>query len=188
MELAAFTAGVDRSWIAPSDRLGTVLPNWALYCPRRFPEMDLSNPSEVVLPSVRGAVLRVLAQTTEPMSGRAIAAMAGQQVGYRRASQVLGELAEAGVVLREAHPPAFLYRLNRDHVAAEPIVMLADLRSRLLRRVSEAVSRWHAQPQALWLFGSAVRGREGQGVTLTFSSSARRRVMSRCSGANSSTT
>lgn len=120
--------------------------------------MDLSNPSEVILPSVRGAVLRTLAHTDQPMSGRAVAATAGQQVGYRRVSQILGELVTAGIVLRESRPPAYLYRLNRDHVASEAIVMLADLRSRLLRRISEAVGGWEHPPDALWVFGSAARG------------------------------
>lgn len=120
--------------------------------------MDLSDPSKAVLPSVRGAVLRVLARTDVPMSGRAVAATAGQQVGYRRVSQVLGELVEAGIVLRDSQPPAYLYRLNRDHVAAEPVLMLADLRGRLLERIAESVRRWEAAPDALWLFGSAARG------------------------------
>ncbi len=119
--------------------------------------MNLSNPEAAVVPSVRGAVLRVLARTDQPISGRAVAATAGH-VGYRRVSQVLGELAEAGVVLRESRPPAYVYRLNRDHVAAEPVLMLADLRGRLLRRIAEAAGRWKRGVEALWLFGSAARG------------------------------
>jgi len=120
--------------------------------------MDLSNPSEAVLPSVRGAVLRALAQTDESLSGRGVAALAGPGVGYRRVSQVLGELVEAGVVLRDSRPPAYLYRLNREHVAAEPIVMLADLRARLLSRISESAAVWQIRSDAMWLFGSAARG------------------------------
>jgi predicted nucleotidyltransferase len=120
--------------------------------------MDLSNPSEAVLPSVRGAVLRVLAGSDALMSGREVAATAGQQVGYRRVSQVLGELVATGFVLRESHPPAYLYRLNRDHVAAEPVLMLADLRGRLMDRISETVGSWKPAPDSLWLFGSAARG------------------------------
>jgi predicted nucleotidyltransferase len=120
--------------------------------------MDLSNPSEAVLPSVRGAVLRVLARTDVPMSGREVAARAGQRVGYRRVSQVLGELVEAGFVLRESHPPAYLYRLNRDHVGAEPLLKLADLRGRLVCRITETVGSWKPAPEALWLFGSVARG------------------------------
>ncbi len=120
--------------------------------------MDLSNPSEAVLPSVRGAVLRVLARSDVPMSGREVAATAEQKVGYRRVSQVLGELADTGFVLRESHPPAYLYRLNRDHVGAEAVLMLADLRGRLLGRIRETVRSWKPAPEALWMFGSAARG------------------------------
>jgi predicted nucleotidyltransferase len=36
--------------------------------------------------------------------------------------------------------------------------MLADLRGRLLHRISEAVGSWRPAPLALWLFGSAARG------------------------------
>lgn len=120
--------------------------------------MNLSNPSEAVLPSVRGAVLCVLAGTDLRMSGREIAAKTAQRVGYRRVAQVLSELAEAGLVLREAHPPAYLYRLNQDHVGAEAVLMLADLRGRLLERIAGTVGGWKLGPEALWLFGSAARG------------------------------
>ena len=120
--------------------------------------MDLSDPSQVVLPYVSGAVLRVLARADEPMSGRAVAAMTGERAGYRRVSQVLAELVEAGVVLRKSHPPAYLYRLNREHVVAEPLLMLADLRGRLLANITNAVEGWTQAPEALWMFGSAARG------------------------------
>jgi hypothetical protein len=120
--------------------------------------MDLSNPARIIMPSVTGAVLRALSHTCEPLSGRAVAALAGDGVGYRRASQVLGELTEAGVVIRESVPPAYSYRLNRDHVAAEAIATLADLRARLMARISETVGGWDILPVAVWLFGSAARG------------------------------
>lgn len=68
--------------------------------------MDLSNPSAAVLPSVRGSVLQVLAHTERPMSGRSVAATAGPDVGYRRVSQVLAEVVDAGIVLRESQSPA----------------------------------------------------------------------------------
>jgi hypothetical protein len=92
------------------------------------------------------------------MSGRALAELVGGQVGYRRVSQVLGQLVDAGVVLRESQPPAYLYRLNREHVAAEAIAILADLRARLMQRISNTVNSWKVQPVALWLFGSGARG------------------------------
>lgn len=120
--------------------------------------MDLSNPARAVMPSVHGAVLRALAHTDRPISGRALAELVGDQAGYRRVSQVLGQLVEAGVVLRESQPPAYLYRLNREHVAAEAIAILADLRARLMHRISNTVNSWKVQPVALWLFGSGARG------------------------------
>lgn len=120
--------------------------------------MDLSNPARAVMPSAHGVVLRALAHTDRPMSGRALAELVGDQAGYRRVAQVLGQLVDAGVVLRESQPPAYLYRLNREHVAAEAIAMLADLRARLMQRISQTVSTWKVQPVAVWLFGSGARG------------------------------
>lgn len=76
------------------------------------------------------------------MSGRAVAATAGPEVGYRRVSQVLAELVDAGLVLQESQPPTYLYRLNRDHVAAEAVEILEDLRERLLRRIAQAADSW----------------------------------------------
>lgn len=113
--------------------------------------MDLSNASAAVLPSVRGAVLRVLSHTEKPMSGRGVPAAAGPDVGYRRVSQVLAELVDAGIVLRASQPPACLYRLNRDHVAAAAVDILEDLRGRLLRRIAQAADSWEIAPDALWL-------------------------------------
>ncbi|MDA8296549.1 MAG: nucleotidyltransferase domain-containing protein [Actinomycetota bacterium] len=72
---------------------------------------------------------------------------------------MLAELVDAGIVLRESQPPAYLYRLNREHVAAEAVEILADLRGHLLRRIAQAAGSWEIAPDALWLFGSAARGR-----------------------------
>ena len=76
--------------------------------------MDLSSPISSVIPSAHGPVLAVLARTSEPLSGRRVAALTDGKVGQRRANEVLGALADAGIVLREHRPPAKLYRLNRD--------------------------------------------------------------------------
>lgn len=123
--------------------------------------MDLSSPISSIIPSAHGAVLAVLARTGEPLSGRAVAALTNGRFGQWRVSEVLGDLADAGIVLRESRPPAKLYRLNRDHVAAMAIEALAGQREALLSRIRAEVAEWDPAPAAAWLFGSAARGDGG---------------------------
>jgi predicted nucleotidyltransferase len=60
--------------------------------------------------------------------------------------------------LQERRPPSNLYRLNRDHVAAEGIQVLARMWATLVTRIRAELDTWSVPPQAAWLFGSAARG------------------------------
>ena len=120
--------------------------------------MDLANPIGSVMPSAHGAVLQVLARTTEPLSGRRVAELAADKFGRRRVNDVLVELAEAGIVLREHRPPANLYLLNREHVAAPGIMALAELWTALVQRMRDEVAAWELPVTSACLFGSAARG------------------------------
>ena len=120
--------------------------------------MDLSSPISSVIPSAHGAVLAVLARTHEPLSGRRVAALTDGRVGQRRVNDVLGELADAGIVRCERHPPAKLYVLNREHVAAAGVIALASQWEELLRRIRDELVDWQAPPVSACLFGSAARG------------------------------
>lgn len=53
---------------------------------------------------------------------------------------------------------SILYSLNRDHLAAEPIIALARIRLTLLDRLSERLSTWSPAPVSAALFGSGARG------------------------------
>lgn len=123
--------------------------------------MNLSSPMASVIPSVHGAVLAVLARTDQPLSGRAVAALTHGAASQRRVNDVLGVLVDAGIVLRERHPPAHLYRLNLAHVAAEGIMALSRQRELLLERIREEVASWDVAPVSASLFGSAARGEAG---------------------------
>lgn len=123
--------------------------------------MDLSSPISSVIPSAHGVVLAVLARTTEPLSGRSIAALTDGKVSQRRTNDVLGELAAAGVVLSEDRPPAKLYRLNRDHVAAAGVIALAGQWETLVRRIRDDLAGWSPAPVTACMFGSAARGEGG---------------------------
>lgn len=58
----------------------------------------------------------------------------------------------------ERHPPAKLYVLNREHVAAEGIIALANQCEALLGRIRDELVGWQVPPVSACLFGSAARG------------------------------
>lgn len=123
--------------------------------------MDLSSPISSVIPTAHGAVLTVLARRSEPLSGRGVAELTRGRFGQWRVNEVLGELADAGLVLREERPPSKLYRLNREHVAAAGIEALAGQWTEFLARIRGELASWALAPEAGWLFGSAARGEAG---------------------------
>lgn len=60
--------------------------------------------------------------------------------------------------MKERRPPSNLYRLNRDHVAAEGIEAFGRMWATLPTRIRAELDTWSVPPLAAWLFGSAVRG------------------------------
>lgn len=119
--------------------------------------MDVSRPYSAVAPTVEGDVLVVLAGTTHPLTGRQVARLArrGSVAGVAKA---LDRLGRQGLVTRLEAPPASLYTLNRQHVAAPVAEALAGLRSEFLNRLRDALSTWKIQPVHASLFGSVARG------------------------------
>jgi predicted nucleotidyltransferase len=110
-----------------------------------------------VIPSAHGAVLGVLARTSEPLTGRRIATLTRPRFSQSRVNRVLGDLARDGIADVDDRPPARYYRLNREHVAAPGILALATMWQTLLDRIRTSLAKWPAQPVATWLFGSAAR-------------------------------
>jgi len=118
--------------------------------------MDLARPASVMVPAGTEAVLRVLAGTDAPLGVREVARLAG--VSANRASQVLSDLAEHGVVLVDERGAGRLCRLNRAHLATDPLLALAGLRARLIGFLREEAAAWPQRPTHVSLFGSAARG------------------------------
>lgn len=118
--------------------------------------MDVSNGLSVVTPTLDAWVLRALVQTTRPLSGRQIARLVehGSLGGVQKA---LARLVEQGIVLADVHPAATLFTFNRDHLAARPVIELAQLASTLVERLKGFIRSWQVQPQHAYLFGSAAR-------------------------------
>jgi predicted nucleotidyltransferase len=102
-------------------------------------------------------VLRVLAGTTQALTGRQVARLTGEgsQQGIGKA---LNRLVDVGVVQREEAGSSSLYTLNREHLAAPAIERLANLRGELLERLRQAFGDWEVKPVHASLFGSTARG------------------------------
>lgn len=119
--------------------------------------MDVAHPIRVVVPTLDGPVLEVLARTTGPLSGREVhrLADAGSPSGVRLA---LIRLVEQGLVLAEERAQAVFYTANRQHLAWPAVEILTGLRAALLGRLREELQGWTLQPIHASLFGSAARG------------------------------
>jgi hypothetical protein len=124
--------------------------------------MDLSNPVATVVTTLDGPVLAVLARTTKPLTGRKIHQLAGigSETGTRK---VLRRLFNTGLVDSTEVGASKQYVLNRDHVAAEAVLDLLNLRGKLIDRMRESIDvEWTERPLTASLFGSAARGDGGQ--------------------------
>src|SRR5205823_14160083 len=80
------------------------------------------------------------------------------EVSANRASQALSERADHGLVLVEPHGSGRLCRLNRSHLAADPLLALVGLRPRLIELLRSEVASWTQRAAHVSLFGSAARG------------------------------
>lgn len=118
--------------------------------------MDMGNPTAAITPTLDGPVLSVLAGTTRPLTGRAIARLVphGSQKGVQL---VLNRLTEQGIVSRQDAGQASLYELNRDHLAAPAAVALAGLRAGLFERLRNELATWRVRPHHASVFGSVAR-------------------------------
>jgi hypothetical protein len=126
--------------------------------------MDLSAPSRSLAPSVHLQVLAVLARTEHPLSGRAVGRLLAGKASSRGVAYALTYLVAQGVVRRDDFPPAALYRLNREHVAAAAAEALGDLWGVSRERCQAEIAGWALRPAWAALFGSAARG-DGIGGT-----------------------
>ncbi len=118
--------------------------------------MDLSRPLRVVTPTLDGDVLQVLAQADAAFTSGDIARLAEgpSPAGIRR---TLGRLVHEGIVSRQQAGRVYLYRLNRDHLAADAVMALADQRGELLRRLGTQARNSADPPLFAAIFGSAAR-------------------------------
>jgi hypothetical protein len=119
--------------------------------------VDFRHPLNVVTPTLDADVLTVLARADTEMSGREIQRRSGRgsPQGVRNAAD---RLVREGVVERHSAAGANLYRLNRDHVAAQWIEALANLSEQVIENVRTLIAGWPDPPLLAMLFGSVATG------------------------------
>jgi predicted nucleotidyltransferase len=122
--------------------------------------MDLARPYAAFGPTLDPGILTVLAGTTRPLTGREVSRLLGR-ASHSGVIAALERLVDQGVVEREEAGRAFLFTLNREHLATPAVELLANLREELLRRIRDAVDSWVVKAPHLSLFGSAARGEGG---------------------------
>jgi predicted nucleotidyltransferase len=119
--------------------------------------VDLGRPLAAVTPTLDGDVLTVLAQAETTFTTGQLHRVLGQysEDGIRK---VLVRLRGQGIVLAERVGNAYAYRLNREHLAAGPVIALARARAELLERLEAQLATWRPGPVYAAVFGSAARG------------------------------
>jgi predicted nucleotidyltransferase len=120
-------------------------------------EMDLARPYAALCPTLDAGVLSVLAGTTRPLTGREISRLLGRR-SHSGVLDALDRLTEHGLVDREEAGRAFLFTLNREHLAAPAVDLLAQMRGELFDRLAHLVDSWKVAPVHVSLFGSMARG------------------------------
>ncbi|MGE2691487.1 nucleotidyltransferase domain-containing protein [Mycolicibacterium pulveris] len=120
--------------------------------------MQLNRPFATVTPTLDGDVLAVLAAAdvtfTISQIRRVLATVSGE--GIRK---VLTRLTAQGVVLHDQVGRTNTYRLNTEHLAAEPILALSRLPAVFLSRLEEHLAAWQEPPVYAAVFGSVATGR-----------------------------
>jgi len=119
--------------------------------------VELNHPLSTITPTLDGDVLAVLArQDVAFTTGQLHRALSNySEEGIRK---VLQRLSRQGIVHSVRVGNAFSYRFNRDHLAAEPIIQLADIMSTFLARLTDRLDDWEVPPVYAAVFGSAARG------------------------------
>ncbi len=113
--------------------------------------MNVSQPISSVIPTVDGPVFAALAGTTAPLTLTQVHRIAGRSI--ERVRLVLRRMARAGLVLEVPGG----YVLNRKHLAAPAIEVLARMHGQLLDRIRAKVEDSDREIDLVGIFGSAAR-------------------------------
>ncbi|MCZ7537127.1 MAG: nucleotidyltransferase domain-containing protein [Acidimicrobiia bacterium] len=122
--------------------------------------MDFVRPIEAIVPGAQGRVLAVLAETTAELNLRTLAQLAG--ISQAQASRLLPDLVALGVVERREVPPASLFRLVPEHVAARYLLALARATDTVLDEMGRLAGALPHPPVSVIVFGSFARREAGR--------------------------
>jgi predicted nucleotidyltransferase len=119
--------------------------------------MQLNRPLATVTPTLDGEVLTVLAQHEVTFTTGQLHRILDRysEAGIRK---VLARLARQGIVHSTRIGGTYAHQLNREHIAATPIIQLARLTQSLLEQIEEYLENWDLRPRYAAIFGSAARG------------------------------
>jgi predicted nucleotidyltransferase len=118
--------------------------------------MDVSRPYTAIASGIETDILVALAGTTRPLTGRRVAELVGHS--QRGVLSALDRFVEHGLVLRTPAGRAFMHELNRHHLAAPAVELLAGMRTEFLSRLRDAFASWEVAAVHASIFGSAARG------------------------------
>lgn len=130
--------------------------------------MQLQQPMRTVTSSADADVLQVLARAETAFTTAQLASITGRSESGVRL--VVQRLTTQGVVDAIGVGRSRAYQLNRDHLAAGPIMALSALRNTFIDRLRNEIAAWPEQPEYAALFGSAARGTmlDGSDIDLAF--------------------
>lgn len=119
--------------------------------------MDFVRPLATVVPSLDGAALTVLAGADAWFTLSDVVHLAdeGSPAGMRK---VLLRLTSTGLVEHREVGRVGQWRLNREHLAAGPVISLVHSRRELVERLRRHVAGWATPPRVGAIFGSVARG------------------------------
>ncbi len=117
--------------------------------------MDFKHPVQAIIPGTQGRVIAALAETTAELNLTEVARVASTSLA--QASRILPGLVQLGLVERREVPPSSLFRLNRENLAAQVVIQLAQLRDVTLEHMGVAADELPIRPISVIVFGSFAR-------------------------------
>lgn len=118
--------------------------------------MDFERPVEAVIPGATGRLLAALARVDTELPISTLASVAG--VGRTRASGLVSQLHQLGLVDRRDIGRATLVSLSRESAAGDLIDRLAHLRTVVVDRLRDLAAEISPAPLVLAVYGSFARG------------------------------
>lgn len=119
--------------------------------------VELTHPFSVFTPTADGDALMVLAGADKAFTASEVRTVAGRR-SIEGMRQALKRLAAQGIATAQRAGNTTVYRLNREHLGAQPAIAIANIRFELMDRIRSRLAEWNPQPAYAAMFGSAARG------------------------------